>query len=185
MDSFGGGGLRGVESLTDEHVLVAYADGADLDDVAPTLRATFARFAGSGAWPSGELQLVDLRQPIDPAEPEFLPKWDLGLNLGLDHRPGSPNWFAAVESLVAVLRQLAADTGREFVLFVCFRSEPWRQEHLAFVGPGLVDLAWLREAINRLTVRRGAETPDAEPPDGPTDLNPNESPGTALSKNKG
>jgi hypothetical protein len=140
-----------VQSLTDEHVLAAYADGSDLDDVAPALRAAFERFAGSGAWPSPQVLAVDQRQPPDPAEPEFLPQWDLGLNLGLDHRPRFPAWFAVVEALVGVLRQLAADTGREFVLFLCFQSEGWRQEHLAFVGPGPVDLPWLREAIERLT----------------------------------
>ncbi|KAA2284212.1 hypothetical protein [Arenimonas fontis] len=129
-----------MQSLTDEHVLAAYADGSDLDDVAPALRAAFARFAESGAWPSLQVLAVDQRQPPDPAEPEFLPQWDLGLNLGLDHRPWSADWFAGVESLVGLLRQLAAETGREFVLFLCFRSEPWRQEHLAFVGPGPVDL---------------------------------------------
>jgi hypothetical protein len=59
-----------------------------------------------------------------------------------------------VESVVGLLRQLAAETGREFVLFLCFRSEPWRQEHLAFVGPGPVDLSWLRGAIERLIRRR-------------------------------
>jgi hypothetical protein len=143
------------ESLTDEHVLAAYVDGSDLDDVAPTLRAAFERFAGSGAWPSPQVLVVDQRQPPDSAGPEFLPQWDLGLNLGLDHRPQSPGSFAGVESLVGLLRQLAAETGREFVLSVCFRSEPWRQEHLTFVGPGPVDLPWLRAAIERLTACRG------------------------------
>jgi hypothetical protein len=144
-----------VQSLTDEHVLAAYADGFDLGDVAPVLRAAFERFAGSGAWPSPQVLVVDQRQPPDPAEPDFLPPWDLGLILGLDHRPRSSGWLAGVESLAGLLRQLAADTGREFVLFVCFRSEPWRQEHLAFVGPGPVDLPWLRAAIERLTAGRG------------------------------
>ena len=144
-----------MESLTDEHVLAAYVDGSDLDDVAPALRAAFARFAGSGVWPSPQVLVVDQRQPPDPAEPESLPQWDMGLNLGLDHLPQSPGWFAGVEALVGVLRSLAAETGREFVLFLCFRSEPWRQEHLAFVGPGPVDLPWLRAAIERLTAGRG------------------------------
>jgi hypothetical protein len=134
-------------------VLAAYADGSDLDDVAPTLRAAFERFAGSGAWSSPQVLVVDQRQPPDPAEPEFLPHSDLGLNLGLDHLPTTVGWFAGVEALVGALRQLAADTGREFVLFLCSRSEPWRQEHLVFVGSGTVDLPWLREAFRRRTRR--------------------------------
>ena len=147
--------MSAVESLTDEHVLAAYADGSDLDAVAATLRAAFAWFADSGAWPSPQVLVVDQRQPPDRAVPEFLPQWDLGLNLGLDPRLGSAVWHAGVEALVGLLRQLAADTGREFVLFLCFRSEPWRQEHLAFVGPGPVDLPWLGGAIQRLTAHRG------------------------------
>lgn len=148
---FDDGGFRVVRSLTDEHVLAAYVDGSDLDDVAATLRVAFLRFAGSGVWPTPQVLVVDQRQPPDPAESEFLPQWDLGLNLGLDHWPRSAGWFAGVEALVALLRQLAADTEREFVLFLCLRSESWRQEHLTFVGPNPVDLPWLREAIVRRT----------------------------------
>jgi hypothetical protein len=139
-----------VESLTDEHVLAAYVEGFDLDEVAPRLRAAFARFADSGAWPSPQVLVVDQREPLDPIEPDFLPQWDLGLNLGLDHLTRTPGWFAGVESLVGLLRQLASESGREFVLFLCFRSVAWRQEHLVSVGPGAINMLWLREAIERL-----------------------------------
>jgi hypothetical protein len=137
-------------TLTDEHVLAAYVDGSDLDSVAPALNAAFSRFAASGAWPSKQVLVVDQRQPPDAAEPGFLPDWDLGLNLGLDDLPRAGDWFAGVESLVRLLQQLAADTGREFVMFMCYLSQPWRQEHLTFVGSEPVDLAWLRGAIERL-----------------------------------
>lgn len=147
------GGLYRVGSLTDECVLVAYADGSDLDAIAPALRAAFARFADSGLWPSDRVLVVDQRQPPEPGEPKFLPQWDLGLNLGLDHLPRSLEGFVGVEALVGLLRQLAADTGREFVLFLCFQSAEWRQEHLAFVGPGPVDMTRLRAAVERLTRR--------------------------------
>jgi hypothetical protein len=143
-----------MNSLTDEYVLAAYVDGFDLDDVAPALRTAFEEFAEAGAWPSNQVQVVDRREPADPTHPDFLPQWDLGLNLGLDHQSRSPNWFAGAESLVTLLRKLAASTGREFVLLLCFRSEPWRQEHLTFVGPGPVDMPWLRDAIGRLIGRR-------------------------------
>jgi hypothetical protein len=138
-------------ALIDEHVLAAYVDGSDLDAVAPALRAAFGQFADSGSWPSEQVLVVDQRQPADPEEPDFLPQWDLGLNLELDQARSAPNWFAGVEALVALLRQLAAETGREFVMFLCFRSQPWRQEYLTFVGPGPVDLAWLCGTIERLT----------------------------------
>jgi len=97
--------------------------------------------------------VVDQRHPPDPTRPDFLPQWDLGLNLGLDHLPQTQRWFDGVESPVGLLRQLAAQTGHEVALFLCFRSEPWRQEELVSVGAGPVDLAWLRGAIERLTTR--------------------------------
>jgi hypothetical protein len=140
--------------VSDDYVLAAYADGSDLEGVAPILRERFEQFTASGQWPGGQVKVVDHRHPLDPDAPDYLPQWDLGLNVGLDH-VGSPGWFAGVEALVGLLRELQAETGREFVLFLCFRSEPWRQEHLAFVGPGAVDLSWLRGAIERLTIRGG------------------------------
>jgi hypothetical protein len=136
--------------LTDEVVLAAYANGSDLDSVAPALRLGFARFASSGSWPSDQVLVVDQRQEPDPSEPDFLPQWDLGLNLGMDHLPRCQNWFAAVEALVAMLRQLHEETGRDSELFLCFRSKPWYQEHLLFVSSDEVDLPWLRAAIERL-----------------------------------
>ncbi|HVT29210.1 MAG TPA: hypothetical protein VHE81_14435 [Lacipirellulaceae bacterium] len=140
-------------SLTDEHVLAAYVDGSDLETVAPTLRAAFDRFAVSGTWTSGQVLIVDQQQPPDAEELDFLPQWDLGLNLGLDHLTRSTDWFPAIESLVALLQNLSGETGREFALFLCFRSAPWRQEHLAFIGSGPFDPSWLCEAIQRLTSR--------------------------------
>jgi hypothetical protein len=140
--------------LTDEIVLAAYVDGSDLDSVAPTLRTAFANFALSGAWPTNQVLVVDQRQPPDSTAPDFLPQWDLGLNLGLDHRWVQSGWFDGVERLVKMLQNLAGHSGREFVLFVCFRSEPWRQEHLDWVGCAPVDLVWLRQAMERLPVKR-------------------------------
>ncbi|MBO0697611.1 MAG: hypothetical protein J2P46_04395 [Zavarzinella sp.] len=139
-----------MKSLTDEYVLAAYVDGSDLDDVAQTLRAAFKEFADAETWPADQVLVVDRREPADPTTPDFLPQWDLGLNLGLDHQSRSPDWFTGVDSLVNLLRNLAASSGREFVLFLCFRSQPWRQEHLTFVGAGPVNLPWLRRAIERL-----------------------------------
>ena len=140
-------------SLTDEHVLAAYVDGSDLDAVAPVLRAAFTRYASSSSWLLGPVVVVDQRRPPDPAFPDALPDWDLGVNLGLDKLPQTPGWFVGVESLVGLLRQLAQETGRDFVLFMCFQSQLWRQEHLTFVGADAVDLPWLRGAIERLRGR--------------------------------
>jgi hypothetical protein len=140
--------------LADELVLAAYAVGNDLEGVAHLLREQFKQYVAEPHWPSGATVFVDQVHDPDPAFPDWPADWDLGVNVGLDHLPRSPDWFAGVESLVGMLRRLAADTGREFVLFLCFRSEPWRQEDLVSVGPGPVDLAWLKEAIERRTSRR-------------------------------
>jgi hypothetical protein len=142
-------------ALTDEYVLAAYVDGSDLDDVAPVLRAAFTRFAASGSWTSPQVLVVDQRQSPDLAEPRFLPQWDLGLNLGLDHHSRSSAWFAGIDALVTLLRSLADETGREFVLFLCFRSVAWRQEHLTFVDSRPVDLVRLRGFIEKLLARSG------------------------------
>ena len=139
--------------MTDENVLAAYADGSDLDAVAARLRAAFIQFVDSGLWQSDQACFVDLRQSLDATAPEFLPQWDLGLNLGLDHLSRSPDWLRGLKSLVGLLQQLHAELDREFVIFLCFRSEPWRQEHLAFVGSGEVDLTYLCEAIERMVLR--------------------------------
>jgi len=61
-----------------------------------------------------------------------------------------PDWFAGVESLVKRLQDLNTETGREFVLLLCFASKPELQEHLTFVGSDQVDLPWLRQAIEHL-----------------------------------
>lgn len=139
--------------LTDEHVLAAYAEGNDLEAFAPTLREAFAQFAASRRWPTDQVLVVDSRKEPDPNEPEFLPDWDLGLNLGLDHISHDSEWFAGVEAVVTRLRKLSADTDCDFVLFLCFRSQMWRQEHLVYVSSGPVDLEWLRGALERLIKR--------------------------------
>ena len=138
----------------DEHVLAAYVDGFDLESVASAIRRTLERFAVSNSWPSSAVRLVDQRSPFDPAEPDFLPQWDLGINLGLDHIPRTPDWFAGVASLIGMMQQLASETGREFVLFLCFTNQPWRQEHLLLLDAAPVDHEWLRKAILRLVETR-------------------------------
>ncbi|VTU01166.1 Uncharacterized protein OS=Ralstonia metallidurans (strain CH34 / ATCC 43123 / DSM 2839) GN=Rmet_6154 PE=4 SV=1 [Gemmataceae bacterium] len=146
-----------MEQVTDEYVLAAYADGSDLHDVAPALREAFGHFLASG-WSAGtHAVLVDSQFPPDPSFPDYLPQWDLGLSLGLDQAISSPERLGEVDSLVSFLRDLSRRTGREFVLFMCFRSHPELQEHLCFVGDNEIDLGWLRDAILRLAARaRGA-----------------------------
>lgn len=141
--------------LPDEHVLAAYVVGNDLADVAPVLRERFQQYVSEGHWLPEAIVFVDQVHDPDPTFPDWPPDWDLGVNLGLDHLPRTPSWFVGVESLVGMLRRLAAETGREFILFMCFGSEPWRQIDLLSVGRGPVDVEWLKELIEHHTTRRG------------------------------
>jgi hypothetical protein len=146
-------------SLTDEHVLAAYVEGNDLHAVASTLREGFRQFIEFGRWPTDQVLAVDRQHSPDPDAPGCLPQWDLGLNLGLDHLNRSPDWFSSVEALVEHLERLHAETGEEFVLFLCFQSRPWLQEHLTFIGGGAVKLPRLKGAIERLTFRSSGPRP--------------------------
>jgi hypothetical protein len=140
-------------TTTDERLLLAYVEESDLHAVAALLRKRFGDFITARKWATSEVVFVDQVQPADPDHPDFLPQWDLGLNLGLDHIPSCPTWFGDIEALARFLRELAGETGCEFVLVLAFRSQPWRQEHLAFVSGNEVDLVGLRQIIERLVGR--------------------------------
>ena len=136
--------------LSDQHVLVAYVDGSDLHDVASLLRSEFQQFIESQHWRTNQVVFVDQVHDPDPDFPDFLPDWDLGINLGLDHILRADGWFGDVEALIRFLERLHAVAGRDFVVFMAFRSRIWLQEHLCFVEGKPIDLNWLREAIERL-----------------------------------
>jgi hypothetical protein len=135
--------------LPDENVLAAYTIGNDLEEVAPVLRERFRQFVAENRWPS-EAVFVDQMHAADPAFPDWPPDWDMGLNLGLDEVSDSAKRSASVEILVEFLVKLHDESGREFALFMCFRSKPWLQEELLSVGAEPVDVAWLNGAIARL-----------------------------------
>jgi hypothetical protein len=137
--------------LADEHVLVAYVDGNDFHEVAPILRSHFQDFIAKRQWCTDQVTFVDQVHDPDPAFPDWLPDWDLGINLGLDHVPQMGEWFVDIETLVQFMEGLHAESGRDFVLFLAYRSRPWLQEHLYFINGEEVDLHWLREAIERIT----------------------------------
>jgi hypothetical protein len=135
--------------LSDENVLAAYAIGNDLQDVAPLLRQRLQQFVAENRWPSKAFFVDQLRAP-DPTFPDWPPDWDMGLNLGLDEVGDSTRRSAAVKHLVEFLAKLHDESGREFALFMCFRSKPWLQEELLTVGAEPMDVAWLNGAIERL-----------------------------------
>jgi hypothetical protein len=136
--------------LPDENVLAAYTIGNDLKDVAPILHERFQQFVAEKHWPSSALFVDQVHAP-DPAFPDWPPDWDMGLNLGLDEVGNSARRSVAVKHLVDFLANLHDESGREFVLFMCSRSKPWLQEELLTVGAEPADVAWLDDAIARLT----------------------------------
>lgn len=136
-------------TVTDENVLVAYVDGSDLRDVAPLLRDRFRQFITGRAWVTDQVLFVDQVHDPDPSYPDYLPDWDLGLNIGLDHVPVRPAWFADVRALVEFLTTLQVESGRHFMVCLASRSRHWFQEHLVVVDGDAIDFAWLQEMIQR------------------------------------
>jgi hypothetical protein len=138
-------------ALTDEYVLAAYVEGSDLKEVASLVRSRLTKFIADHRWSTDQLLFVDqVEELLESTDEDFLPAWDLGINLGLDHHSTDANWFVDVEALVRMLQSLHIESGRDFVLFLCFRSRPWLQEHLDFIGSRPVDLKWLKDAMQRL-----------------------------------
>src|SRR5262249_49830278 len=119
-----------MHKLTDEYVLCAYVEGNDLQKVAPLLRAQIQTFIAARRWATDQALFVDQIHDPDPKFPEWLPDWDLGVNLRLDHIRQNDGWFDDIKALVEYLTSLRAESERDFVLFIAYRSRPWLQEHL-------------------------------------------------------
>jgi len=150
--------------LTDEHVLCAYVDGSDQHDVSPLIRSRLQRFIADRRWTTGQILFVDQILDPDPDFPDFLPEWDLGVNLGLDHVQLNEEWFDDIEALVECLAGLHTETERDFELFIAYRSRPWLQEHLTFIDGKSVDLAWLKEVISMLAKSESSNSDNVQPP---------------------
>jgi hypothetical protein len=128
-----------------QDTLYFYVDGSDLHEVAPRLRERFEAFLRSRTWVAGEAWFVDqVHEDADGLRPGDLPDWDLGLNLRFDAppeaRPGG--WFEDVAAIVALLRTLSAETGREFVVGASFEDS--HSEDLFDVNAGPVDIEQMR-----------------------------------------
>jgi hypothetical protein len=128
-----------------EDTLYFYVDGSDLHEVAPLLRQRLASFLEGRTWVAGEAWLVDQLHPdTEGLQPGDLPDWDLGLNLRFEAPPEArpAGWFDDVAAIVAFLRALSVETGREFVVGASFEGS--RPEDLFYVDPGPVDLERMR-----------------------------------------
>ena len=78
------------------HILYAYVEGADLEDVADVLDARFAEFVESRNWVTGNISAVNQMQGVETcSQSGDLPLWDLGLNLELPDPGTEPKgWFS-------------------------------------------------------------------------------------------
>ena len=133
-----------------KHILYAYVDGADLDDVAATLEERLNAFVASRQWIAGAVSVVNQRQDDESsAEAGDLPLWDSGLNLELpDQGAEPPGWFTDVKAIVEFLPILHRECGgREFVVGIG-DTETGIAEDLYFVSTDPPDLKELRDIID-------------------------------------
>ena len=128
------------------HILYAYVDGYDLEDVATAFEADITSFLKTFAWPVGKAWLVSQRESKKEQSTD-LPRWDLGVNLELtETREEMLPYFANVEDLVVFLRSQSEKIDREFVLGIsdtCTR-DTWE---FAFIGVEQVNIERIRRAL--------------------------------------
>jgi hypothetical protein len=130
------------------HVLYAYVDGADLEDVAEVLDSRFELFVEGREWTIGPATVVNQRHGEETCSASGdLPLWDLGLNLELPD-PGAepPGWFADVQAIAQFLGGLHSECGWEFIIGIA-DSETGITEDLFNISTAVPDLAKLRAII--------------------------------------
>jgi len=123
------------------NVLLAYVQGADLDEIADQLQLRFDQFVSSRAWKSAEVSVVNMRQPRSPEDlPEDLPGWDLGVNFTLpDKDEKDESWKDDVHAVVDFLSLLNEEFGCDFVIAVHDRAKGFNED-VAHVASGPPDI---------------------------------------------
>lgn len=126
------------------HTLYAYVHGNDIGDVAPVILTALQEFVDSRRW-ARATWVVDQIHPREPSmRPEDLTDRDLGLNHELpDPSAEGPDWFDDIRHLALRLVDLAASTGREFVLGLHDDESGLGEDIFLITGAG-VDIAELR-----------------------------------------
>ena len=94
--------------------LFAYADGSDLDEIAPLLLDRFTAFVSESGWYSDVWVVSDREAPGPEHAPMDLPDWNLGLCLSAA-QVGDGYW-ADVDRILAFLKELRLETGRDFAV---------------------------------------------------------------------
>jgi hypothetical protein len=132
--------------LKDEKIL--NVDGFAPLDLADSLRNRAQLFIASRQWSTTEVFYGD--QAEDTEEGTDL-GWSFCFNLGLDHIRGSKGkWRDDIGALVGHLQEIFAETGREILIEVRYRSKPWHSEHIAYVDDQTPDLDTICGMIERV-----------------------------------
>ena len=98
-------------------VLLAYADGDDLEGAHDILRARFAAFVASWGKRFAEVWAVDDRYPRTPdLSPEDSPAWNLGLNAVIPAEATFTSFEPELDALMAFLARLSLESGHDFVV---------------------------------------------------------------------
>jgi hypothetical protein len=129
------------------HTLYAYVAGNDIHEVAIGVRRELEAFVGSVRW-TRPTWVVDHVHPRTPAmSPDDLPDWDLGLNHELPACGSTADgWFADIAQIVVKRNELAAETGREFVLGLVDCDTGLGEDVCSFDGQG-IDMLQLRAIL--------------------------------------
>ncbi len=130
------------------HILYAYVDGSDLDDIAQTLNARFAEFVEGRRWVAGCASVVNQRHGVETcSQPGDLPLWDLGLNLELPDPDQLPaDWFADLEAVAQFLGALHRDFSRTFIIGIA-DTQTGITDDLFDVSSDVPDLGRLRAIV--------------------------------------
>ncbi len=128
------------------HILYAYADGSDLQQIESLIEQQLSEFVTSRHWISGSAWVVNQREEKESQSID-LPSWDLGLNLELPDPGSEPEgWFSDVEEVAVFLRTLSEASGREFVIGIS-DTTTGISEDLFTVTSGPLDIEQLRSII--------------------------------------
>lgn len=136
------------------HVLYAYVDGCDIEDIADRLEPQFEEFVENREWVSGRASVVNQRHDHAPdMQPGDLPDWDLGLNLELPDPGTEPHgWFSDVEAVATFLGTLHRESGRDFIIGIA-DTKTGVTEDLFDVRTDWPDLDKLRATVGVEDVR--------------------------------
>lgn len=108
-------------NLMGRHVLFAYVDGSDLDEVAHSIETEFSGFIRESRWKFAAPYVVNQQYPKGPTHSaEDLPDWDLGLNVSVPD-PGIElvDWMDDILQIAHFLERLQESTHRDFVIGIC------------------------------------------------------------------